>query len=437
MKDGLTTERTLWAFLAAFAFVAGMLLAPGGRQDEAIVPGAAVVTECEVLHEVSAGTIEFCPAAPAPSATPTATLTPSPTPTATPEPPTPTATATAAPTATPVPPTATPTPPTPSAGTSVKDFGATGDGVADDTAELRAALQSGDPLVFPAGDYRITGELLVGSGARLTFEPGARIVHEGLSQVIRLVRSTDVEIDGLTVYVSNSHHPGGPNPIRLEGASFVTLRNITLERTHSWGLYILSSGGQPSHDILIDGFVNTNRLTSGDNRNIDDGADLIGYNITLRNFFITTFDDGVSIKTLGGTATHDILLENGVIRSRDACLTIGSIIARPVERVTVRNVRFEGCGEAIFIKTDRMGPSGRIDDVLFEDVVVEGSRIRHFTVFDQNDDTGNGRVNGIRFVRTTFTGLTVANPPTGVLIAHQDLSTWDFSGLRINGSPYP
>jgi hypothetical protein len=37
---------------------------------------------------------------------------------------------------------------------SVKDFGAVGDGVTDDTVAIQAAINSGYPLIFPAGNYR-------------------------------------------------------------------------------------------------------------------------------------------------------------------------------------------------------------------------------------------------------------------------------------------
>jgi parallel beta-helix repeat protein len=55
---------------------------------------------------------------------------------------------------------------------SVKDFGAVGDGVTDDTSALQSAIASGKPLYFPAGIYRCTtlltrttGDLvLVGDG---------------------------------------------------------------------------------------------------------------------------------------------------------------------------------------------------------------------------------------------------------------------------------
>jgi polygalacturonase len=44
----------------------------------------------------------------------------------------------------------------------VKDFGAVGDGKADDTAELQHAINDGERLiVIPAGTYRITKPLRV------------------------------------------------------------------------------------------------------------------------------------------------------------------------------------------------------------------------------------------------------------------------------------
>ena len=43
---------------------------------------------------------------------------------------------------------------------SVKDFGAVGDGVADDTAAVQAAVDTRKPLFFPAGKYRVTSTIV-------------------------------------------------------------------------------------------------------------------------------------------------------------------------------------------------------------------------------------------------------------------------------------
>jgi hypothetical protein len=57
---------------------------------------------------------------------------------------------------------------------SVKDFGAVGDGVTDDTAAIQAALAASDTVYVPAGNYRISATLLfnrhkiIGAGGNVT-----------------------------------------------------------------------------------------------------------------------------------------------------------------------------------------------------------------------------------------------------------------------------
>jgi hypothetical protein len=46
---------------------------------------------------------------------------------------------------------------------SVKDFGAVGNGVADDTAAIQAAIDTGKDVIFPDAAYKITAQLSVGS----------------------------------------------------------------------------------------------------------------------------------------------------------------------------------------------------------------------------------------------------------------------------------
>lgn len=62
---------------------------------------------------------------------------------------------------------------------SVKDFGAVGDGVADDTAEIQAALDTGKAVYVPTGTYAISatlrltvdGQIFFGDGTGNTSEP--------------------------------------------------------------------------------------------------------------------------------------------------------------------------------------------------------------------------------------------------------------------------
>jgi hypothetical protein len=68
---------------------------------------------------------------------------------------------------------------------SVKDFGAVGDGVADDTGAINLALShlaaiGGGTLYFPQGTYKTTAEILINSGKIRLVGTGKRGVYPGL-----------------------------------------------------------------------------------------------------------------------------------------------------------------------------------------------------------------------------------------------------------------
>lgn len=66
---------------------------------------------------------------------------------------------------------------------SVKDFGAVGDGVADDTAAIQAALDSGQPSYAPPGEYLITDTLLLDPGAALVGAGGVANYAEAATKI--------------------------------------------------------------------------------------------------------------------------------------------------------------------------------------------------------------------------------------------------------------
>lgn len=84
---------------------------------------------------------------------------------------------------------------------SIKDFGATGDGVTDDTAAINRAfyqlycrdtnVQVRRSLFFPAGTYRITSELLI--------PPFARLIGEGANSSIIVL-----DVDSASDYVART-----------------------------------------------------------------------------------------------------------------------------------------------------------------------------------------------------------------------------------------
>lgn len=71
---------------------------------------------------------------------------------------------------------------------NVLDFGAVGDGVADDTAAIQAAVDAanGDYVFFPNGTYRITDSITRLTSTTETFIPGMKLIGEGLNTIIKI-----------------------------------------------------------------------------------------------------------------------------------------------------------------------------------------------------------------------------------------------------------
>lgn len=81
---------------------------------------------------------------------------------------------------------------------SVKDFGAVGDGVADDTAAIQAAIDAaiGKKLFFPAGTYRLTAGLTVSSSVGLVLDPSATLDYSEVAAGTSLGQRIAVTFSG-------------------------------------------------------------------------------------------------------------------------------------------------------------------------------------------------------------------------------------------------
>ena len=90
---------------------------------------------------------------------------------------------------------------------SVKDFGAVGDGVADDTVAIQAALNASSNIYLPSGTYKTTAPLLLNSNNIIT---GA-----GISSVIKNTTNLSV-IKSITPTGSRIYFVGGSN-FKIEG----------------------------------------------------------------------------------------------------------------------------------------------------------------------------------------------------------------------------
>ena len=228
---------------------------------------------------------------------------------------------------------------------NVKDYGAVGDGVTDDTSEVKAALTSGGTIYFPPGRYRITSTLTIADTA-------FRAVGAGQDSVLLLDTSTDgvnffnlqysdrnavdqrYSFANLTIMakaVANRKHEdavrltytggptvtGGPDQLVMDNVSIVN--EITTDATQARfqrGIHIVNAAGVVLNNVVLStysGIVEDEVGTVGisiDNR-------LAGHSMirTLQavNLYIQRFHTAIKSATNGGTNIESIYVSQGEI----------------------------------------------------------------------------------------------------------------------------
>lgn len=281
---------------------------------------------------------------------------------------------------------------------NVKDFGARGDGRADDSAAIRAAIYAcwpGDTLVFPGGTYRVTTQVRPADGLTLDFQSGAKIVQDGHEHLVFFDHVSDVTTKNMRLRHNGNNRTA--NPLRIDGCSNMTFLNTVIERTDAWSCYVL--GG--SKGITFDGYT---VLTAQEkSTNVDDGIDFAECsNVVLRNFDIRTNDDAISFKSWG-SGTSNVTVENGTIRSRDAGITFGTELEVGLSNITIRNVNFVDSGVPFYFKGYDERYSGAISNISIRNITVNDTagrtqRVVFFHTYGSRTNKTKGiSIDGLKF----------------------------------------
>lgn len=191
---------------------------------------------------------------------------------------------------------------------SVKDFGATGDGVTDDTDAINRALfqllcrqpnpQVRRSLFFPAGVYRVTDSINIPPFVKLYGEGGA-------SSVIKLDVGGDSAFGSYVARTADSLQQTGAS-IGQDGA------------TAPNNIEIYNMGFQTNEQIDV--FY------------VQNATDLLFHDV----HFIGPFTQTDIANDPGGVTTADL-----------ACVRFGSTVAFPTQQITFEQCRFTGCTYAI------------------------------------------------------------------------------------------
>lgn len=351
---------------------------------------------------------------------------------------------------------------------SVKDFGAVGDSVTLETAQVQAALNSGRDVLIPDGGTYVVGALTMTTpGQRLLGNGTLKAVAGANHQLLRVL-ANDVVIDGVrfdgTAAKSNT---GQVNDIiRVESVSGVKVQNCRINGSKGGGIAILNSSrcivtgnyitSVNDNGILVanlgadDNVVSDNIVIGTSSQNCifltaDSSSlpttDYIYRNTVTGNVCRNATDTGIEVgqHCVDSTVTGNVVANcaNPEILIRDA---IGTVVSGNVVHCDVNgsathdgivwlehnetNWDYRGIctGNVIYGRITRSG-------ILLQganNVLVEGNRIQE-TVATVNATTGVGLV-GI--------GIQVEGTSYGIRIHDNDIRRLEYGVLfNVAGAP--
>lgn len=301
---------------------------------------------------------------------------------------------------------------------NVRDFGAKGDGLTDDTLALQAAIMScpkNSRVYIPKGNYKFTNLFLKSNlvlelekdavlsafidKKRIPILPGRIESYDETSEYLlaswegnpldsfaSLITGIEVEnvlicgegtLDGCADFDNwwdkekRKYDPARPRMLFLNHCKNVTLQGITVTNSPAWNLHPYFSENLRFIDIAI--------LSPSKSHNTD-GLDPESCNgVEILGVYFSVGDDCIAIKSgkiyMGRkykTPSQNITIRHSYMKKGHGAVTIGSEIAGGVKNIRVENCIFSHTDRGLRIKTRRgRGEDSILQDITFEDIKME------------------------------------------------------------------
>lgn len=297
----------------------------------------------------------------------------------------------------------------------VRDFGAKGDGIQDDTHFIQAAILScpkDSRVLIPEGTYKITS-LFLKSNLRLELAKGAVLSAETdrrrfpilkgmiesydekqeynlgtwegnpidcFSGIITGIHVEHVEIYGQGTIDGNASEENWwknpkvkqgafrPRMIFLNHCEDVVVQGIKVQNSPSWNIHPYFSNHLKFLDLTV--------LNPKDSPNTDGLDPESCYDVEIIGVYFSLGDDCIAVKSgkiyMGSkykVPSQDIVIRQCCMRDGHGSITLGSEMAGGVRNLTVRDCQFLHTDRGLRIKTRRgRGKDAVIDEILFENI---------------------------------------------------------------------
>ena len=196
---------------------------------------------------------------------------------------------------------------------SVRDFGAVGDGLADETAAfnqaIAAGVQAGQPVFVPTGDYRINPEIGIKllSGSKLAMAPKAVLraiaTSSGHSRLIQIYNCRGASVSGGQLIGERESHLGAGGEwgmgLDIRGSSDVAVVGVQVSECWGDGVYISGC----SNVLIAEVKLSHNRRQG---LSIVDGSKIVIRNCVFERTEGTLPSCGIAIETNEGQSVRDV-----------------------------------------------------------------------------------------------------------------------------------
>jgi hypothetical protein len=226
---------------------------------------------------------------------------------------------------------------------NVKNFNAVGNGIADDTAAIQAAIAAGNDVFFPAGTYLITSNITISANRVLRFAAGARVTATSF----------------FTLDFNNNASIAAPRSRIFIGQASAT--NIKTVYPEWWGashsvtvtqnaefqaaLDAMKEGGEM---LLNDGFYCLDGTTplNISNAQIIRGAGHYHTTIRVNTTAVNVFD----INTKPGGSLIDMRIQGTAVPTSGICIDVQQLPGTASGRVRLQNLYIDKVFDGIFVR---------------------------------------------------------------------------------------